>query len=621
MESAFERNIEAIRRHCPYIEIDKLVSEPDNDKFIVEACKNGEQTIKAKNAEGYIYIHSKYDPMREANQFAIKFKQKPDDVIVISGFGFGYHVKSMIRQCSEKNRIIIFEPDYEILKHAIRAVDLTDVFSNEKIYIIIDKTPEDVDVLCRRYFSYEYIMNTTAIVLPPYMTLYKNQLEEFKKILFDVGKFQKIMRNTYNVTGDLWNENFFRNMKFMVESYSIHDWYLLFEDKPVVLVSAGPSLNKNLELLREIKGKVLIVCVYTALKVLEKANIRPDIIIALDASQTAFENENYVFDIPFIYLNTIESKLLDIHKGNKMVAFASLDNYIIDVLKKLGKHIDPINCGESVACAALDIITKFGADPVIFIGQDLAYTNNKNHADGTFYDGNNTLDFINTQKFEVDAWGGGKVITDDMWYVYQQWFERYIRFMGDKPLYIDATEGGALIKGSKCMTFREAIDRFCLNEAEGFIEAKLSEKFLGQKLLTKAELLSFVEILCNVKKDLNKVESILTNGIELSEKLRKEYAYNREPKPKDVTRILDGFKEVDDELNRISDSSAILNLVFQKHVYDLIIDRSEDMNEGTYIALKSKVLYDALKQSIEKTLPLVDEAINDLRKIYDNRAS
>ena len=172
-----------------------------------------------------------------------------------------------------------------------------------------------------------------------------------------------------------------------------------------------------------------------------------------------------------------------------------------------------IPTGGSVANTAYSLGINMGSEIIILIGQDLALTGNKTHADGTFQDKMEEIDVKNSDYFEVDAVGGGKVLTRSDFKLYLDWFETRIKEWKNITT-IDATEGGALIHGSKVMTLKSAIKKYCKKEFNVKWHIDHSEKLFDGE--NKEIAVKFIE---GIPKKLNEVEKKAKEGLRYYEKL------------------------------------------------------------------------------------------------------
>jgi hypothetical protein len=193
--------------------------------------------------------------------------------------------------------------------------------------------------------------------------------------------------------------------------------------------------------------------------------LRPDLVVTLDPTEA-----NYRL---FSGLTTTEEflcyepqtfhKIPPLFAGRRFV-FDSNNSPFTAWLRNLCGNKGTVPPGGSVAIAAFGIACLLGANPIIFIGQDLALTGGHTHAKGTIYE-NQKADLATPSFYmmEVPSIDGGKVTTLRYMHTFLLRFEELFAQHKDR-LIIDATEGGALKRGAGIMTFREAIDQYCSEE-------------------------------------------------------------------------------------------------------------------------------------------------------------
>ncbi|MFY4766964.1 motility associated factor glycosyltransferase family protein, partial [Campylobacter sp. GB48] len=244
------------------------------------------------------------------------------------------------------------------------------------------------------------------------------------------------------------------NLPYQLANPSLKDLLKQRKDKieNAIVVSTGPSLIKQLPLLKEYANKASIICADTAYPILAKHNIKPDYVLALerhDLVYQCFEQDNQEFDkdILFIIASVAHKSVIDALEKTKKPYI--LVHRPLPFSKAL--HMDDygyLGTGMSVANMAYELAVKLGHKNIILIGQDLAYDENGN---------SHPKEYLHTQESENDrkeglfitAYGGnGKVETNMCWDIFRKTFQRDIELV--KKINIttyNATEGGARIEG------------------------------------------------------------------------------------------------------------------------------------------------------------------------------
>jgi len=279
--------------------------------------------------------------------------------------------------------------------------------------------------------------------------------------------------------GNAFQRNILTNIPQMIGNPGIRNLFGKFKNKSVICVAAGPSLDKNVHLLQEAKNKALIICVDAALRTLLQRKIKPDIVISIDyggGTRNLFEGiMEQTEDLLLAADPEVYPAVLSDFKGKKFIINLRkpLTNWLSNFIEDKGL----LKKGASVAHAAFSLAKAVGGDPIILIGQDLSFPEGITHTQGTI--GRKKIaigiDKKTGKKYLLQENKDGKCIASDLimvkdiygkevptrgdMYSYLIYFEELISSTEAKC--IDATEGGAKIKGTEVMSLREVIDRYC----------------------------------------------------------------------------------------------------------------------------------------------------------------
>lgn len=420
-------------------------------------AKNGLPTAKVHNPDGYSFLlHSAYDPAAEARRLVEGYPSLKEAAgVVCLGLGLGYHVREVLRLAKPNVQVLVIESNSQLRERFQESakdipwdrVTVTDREDAVKTYV---------------YSKHENLRGGFVIVEhpaslrlnPEFYDTMRNRVRDYVSLLLiDIGTAKTL---NYFV-----QENNFANLKAIVSDPGIKTLENAFKGKPAVIVAAGPSLNKNIDLLSQAKNRSVIICVGTALKAMHAKGLHPDLVVTLDPTELNYKLFEGLTPLEeyLCYEPQTHYKIPPLFEGRRF-AFNSFSSFFASWLKSLygdKGHVEP---GGSVAIAAFGIACLIGANPIVFIGQDLAFTNGYTHAKGTVYEGRKAdLTTPSLHLFEVPAIGGGKVFTMRNMHTFIVRFEELFAQNKDR-LIIDATEGGALKKGTEVMTFREAIDRY-----------------------------------------------------------------------------------------------------------------------------------------------------------------
>jgi len=214
-------------------------------------------------------LHDEVDPIEQAKKIFDK-THKDGHLHVIFGIGLGYLFARFLKELNHK--ILVYEPNLDILRITLGLIDFSDALANPKVRIVHDKfhLKADIEALNQKDDLF------TVYFLPSYRTLYNDELQAFAEDLTAIHGLIHVGFKELARQSRIWGINTLNNLK---EIYKKHEFEALndtFKGKPAIVVSAGPSLYKNIETIKTYKDKVVIICVGVALKALLNAGIKPD---------------------------------------------------------------------------------------------------------------------------------------------------------------------------------------------------------------------------------------------------------------------------------------------------------------------------------------------------------
>lgn len=412
--------------------------------YKLQQTKSGDLTCEVRTNDKSLFLHSSYDPIKEAEKFwqnhrcDLANKQK----VIIYGVGCGYHIAALLKLAHDTQQIEVWDFNVDFFNFIKTIQPVKNIILGERVRFCIT----DDKNLIAKYFNAFNIETSSLIIHPPSLKIIPSTLDDLKNIL---ESFQ-VNINSILTYKDKLADHFVENIK---TAYLDRQRMLanLLEGVPMVLVAAGPSLAKSFVLLKNNRDKFVIGCVGTALASLIKHDIIPDFFMLTDPldsldSQFVGIDPSIQINVPLFYLSTVSPKVVSKYKGTKIMLLQEGFAQAEDMAKVLGMTL--VKTGGSVATALLDWMIQLGAKQVCFVGQDLAYSNKESHIAGTTYH-TQVSDSTLQQMLQVDDYFlQGKVHTPRNLYIYKKWIEDYI---GKHPNveFCNATQGGAHIYGCK----------------------------------------------------------------------------------------------------------------------------------------------------------------------------
>jgi hypothetical protein len=277
---------------------------------------------------------------------------------------------------------------------------------------------------------------------------------------------KKAVRQTMVLAGNdsldsfLGLENIFANIRHVFSNPGINELCGKFKGRPGVLVAAGPSLNKNMHLLQGLRDKALITSCDASFMPIMKKGIRPHLVTSLERTPGVdlfYPDTRNFKGTYFVALPILMPKVSDAFRGRKFIVYREYSHF-----NWLENDKGSLLVGISVANLCFQILKYLGCDPIILIGQDLAYAEDGDtHVKGNIFGSRDE----NTRERPViflEGNNGKPVKSERLWEIMKYTFEEDIAAY--KGTCINATEGGAKISGAEVMPFKKAIGRFCVEE-------------------------------------------------------------------------------------------------------------------------------------------------------------
>ncbi len=473
----FEENLKTLSAFYP--QMDKLIEEAKEEfepelEVVEEAAYDGDRIIKIKKEDRVCYLNGKRNTEEPAKIWRETVGElAANSPVFLMGLGNPAYLKELSEQSKDRLAIFIYEPSFQIFIDFLEHVPLKRWMEKHLIVFWV-KGIEGMDDkamrgLVEKILRYETIPHYRKLILPNYDVLFPEEALAFLKMINECMSSEIVNYMTQMRFSTVTIKNLLDNVKYLCDGYkTTHLVDVIPRDIPGIVVAAGPSLNKNIQELKKAKGKAFIVAVDTAIKPLIAAGIIPDMFAIVDGKKPLdLIQKEEAKEIPLVTTINASSDILKYHTGMK---FFYNENYMIaeKILMRGDGQYGGVDTGGSVATSAFSLLYKIGLTRIILVGQDLAFTDNKSHADGTFekvMKEENTAGFImvegNVEK-EVPTTGSLKIYLD--------WYEKYIADIREREeeeyRIINATEGGAKIKGTEIMTLHDAIERECTKEVD-----------------------------------------------------------------------------------------------------------------------------------------------------------
>ncbi len=509
--------------------------------------------------------------------------------ICIYGTGNALLIKNLAKHYKH---LFVFESEIELFILALSTIDLSEELKVYKI-VLFDCVAKDLEIQIAMIFDQQSILE--------YLSLYEMfisshyYLKYYEASILFVNelciKSASVAIRNADITCFLpllTHGQFLQNIPSMLESIPFQRILSQRKNKfdNAIVVSAGPSLAKQLSLLKAYQDKAVIFCADGALSMLEKEGIIPDYVTNLDFTDLAmkfFQNkENLKQSIIALECATHPNIVRSLNAENCMIVLRNKALYQRFNLNDFGY----IDTGTHVSHFSYTLALALGFKNIILIGQDLAFDEKGNSHSKGFDFGEKFSGEENIDKLKVPAYAGkGEVLTHITWNDYRIKLEYLFACNEQKAKFYNATEGGVRINFTEELSFKECCEKLLTKEKPKFDIPKSLTKNRSDKLLVK-----------------------------FKEKIQKDQD--------NAKRFLDDALALKQILESILSKDFILPLEFLEKVYQNIENFNHSLDEDEFIqdetlrgafAYRGKMIADVLKLHIQDKTHFITAYI----KAYD----
>jgi hypothetical protein len=485
--------------------------------------------------------------------------QRPG-LVAFFGFGLGLHLNAIRRLTSAP--VVVYEPDAGAAAFVLSrvTVDLPEVY--------LATTPGAFhDLLCS--LQGQKRPQLLAGMIPSYGGHYPEELESFRQVIRKNMENQEVARRTRARFSSEWVDNLASNLPFLAGHKPISCLGDALAGKPAIFLGAGPSLDHNLEELRQAQGKALLVAAHTAVIPLSRAGVVPDLVVIIEGQKL----DHYFAGVPdldrMVLVPSPQTHPIHFTLGFKDCLGVSLEgNAAADWLAQAYGD-EPLPSGGSVACASFQVMKFLGCDPLVCVGMDFALSHGRSHAAGTEHgccrmetdvesgitrkcctEGNHREKQLPTTM--VPAWGGeASVPTQAHLSSFRYWFEEAARSSLQGTRLINANGAGAHIRGFVDLGMDEVLNRYC-TEPQG-LSATLDEA------LVKAEVRPSAPLVAAVRQELEAVMSAGEAALRAGEAAGKALRCLKSGRRDQVQRNLDRLRSREQLMAEHTRKTRLLN--------------------------------------------------------------
>ena len=599
----FDRNLTCLNKQDKYIAVcDALAKRKPAETVLDGTAESGDIYLAIQEGERYYLLSGVYDPEHAAQRFAAQFEPAPEGLcILLFGFGDGRVVRLLLEDLDLVRKVIVVEPSLDVLRKTMEVFDCDHIFNHPNFSLFVSAEREEglFDLLEEEmdYISWEYCRYA---VLPTY----KDRFADLESEVFRMYEQLRIQCHSEQNTmihfakSGTYNEvSAFRMLYHGKNFYDLKSW--ISKDIPCIIVGSGPSLERNIDALREAKGKALIFCADSAAEFLLRQGILPDLVCTIDPEKKMEPVSEELASVPMVVTPTSKFHLLSKIKEPKILCFSSGNAYYQDWFREEGVEFPIFYGGGSVATNCFCLAYELGCRTIILIGQDLALQGDQLHA-------GKGKEEEAWARVEVDGYDGGKVVSLTDFKMYLDWYESKIAGLKDCRV-INASQGGAKIKGAEQMPLAEAVKAYCSQTFD------MDEVFEALPYLWKTE--QKREMVLASAKEQREISGKIGKEAKGLEEMLQLRAYLAKASEGEKKAFHDGFNRLMKEVEQGPASMFLFRRMigeeirFRKEQFELSRDEKSTATDemrcvGTYLA--------TLRDAAFEIAAWWDEAVKDL---------
>lgn len=433
----FAKNLAVIQERVPAL-AEQVIKYPDT-------IKARKKQLICGTLNGTTVSFPDLAALKKAKTTAKNLLKTPHDIIVYSGCGAGHVVRAMAKILPENTHLIVQERFPEIFKAMITYFDCRDLLAHPRVQFAIGRDVNLCEMVQAHLLRHGHDVQVASdqeqwALFPEYRHSIDNELMPF---LADYS----INYNTLATFGARFTENCIRQVPAFLTSLGVDVLKGQFEGFPAIVIGGGPSLEKNVEVVRAFKGKGVIICADTVLGYLINRGIAPDFVVSVDPQDRTFEKYKDLTipsDVALVYhpgsrydisLHWPHDKY---HTGTGMGCYAWADPFLGHRLAIDGN----IHCQVHYGC---NLAVHLGCRPIALVGMDLAFTDGLVHTKGGSYmEEQEEKDYV-AKGIDATDILGHPVKTTPVFVNYQHILATKAKEEPDR--YINATEAGLGIPG------------------------------------------------------------------------------------------------------------------------------------------------------------------------------
>lgn len=467
-KAMYEKNLELL---TPWLRESVSNISEEELRERVEVTYNGEGYPICLYRQGDVCFHITGEhPVQEAEKLGKSIQQKGSAEVFLYGTGFGYALFELFAHKMPHTLVVVFEQNLYLFKAMLYYFDLSPIMKSQKIIFFIGDSSYFKRAFEELFFSMLFFSTTypTTVFTLPAVRNFKKEYLEIHRFIFNELTFLMTCIGNSHQDNMIGLRNLVANTKEILENPYVSCLEGKYRNVPAFIISNGPSLDASMPLLKEIRGRGLMIAVESAIVPLAKNGITPDILVIVERTKYTylyhFQDRNYSPDIALLALAITDPRVFPSFAGEKIPIFRKGEDLNRWFNQNLGDG-SALDAGANVSHLAAGTAMYLGADPIILVGQDFAYgpggVTHSRDAVASQEKGERARKFLHAiPTVSVEGNNGEMIPSNQLWGNFRQGLEQIIEVHPEHHFY-NATEGGAKIKGTERATLDQLITQYC----------------------------------------------------------------------------------------------------------------------------------------------------------------
>lgn len=386
MDSAFEKNLKFLEQKGQESK-DNFDLEIEED-FQICSTRKGQANLRYVKSDKSFYLHSNYDAEQESIKWFSQIDIKNAKVLFLYGIGYGYSyapIKEWLEEDIERYLVYI-EDDKLSIRLALENPDLEEILSNHQVrFYYINDTDEDREGLCC-YLATQFTYLPFSFQALPHHNFYRSENLENLKLKFHHKSAQANFSSFEFLNyGASYFGNLYASSLLFENAFESKKLFNTFEDLPAIICGAGPSLNKNFKLLESLQDRAFIFAGGSSINALTAKGLMPHFGGSVDPNYPQYErmSQHSGFELPIFYKARMRYEAFQsLHGPRVYISGSGVYPITAEIEKELGINHEMIPEGCNVLQMLAELACHMGFNPIIFVGIDMAYSDNCLYADG-----------------------------------------------------------------------------------------------------------------------------------------------------------------------------------------------------------------------------------------------